>query len=208
MCCALRCSTSRLLDSPRIVDSVLWTRQIKMKSVVFLMCLVAHSLTAPVPESGSDEIAAQTHTSLQLMELYRMYNHLLQQGIAAPAPPQPQFDGFYQPGAAAPLNSDEAEDAEEAEEAEDAEEAEGAEGAEGAEVAQGAEGAEGTEPAAEEPTLDPTTTDPAAVSIDAPADPEVPLDYLLATNDLNVEFNVADGFDPATITESPLPYLP
>lgn len=116
--------------------------------------------------------------------------------------PNPQFDGFYKPGVATPLNSDEAEEAEEAEGDEGAEGGEGAEGAEGGEEAEGGEGgegtegAEGTEPAAEEPTSDPTNTDPAAGSIDAPADPEVPLDYLLATNTHNFEVNVADGFDP------------
>lgn len=91
--------------------------------------------------------------------------------------PKPQFDGFYQPGAAAPLNSDEAEEAEEA------------------------------EPAAEEPTPDPTATHLAAVSTDTPADPEIPLDYFPPTNAPDVQINVADGFDPATITKSPLSYF-
>lgn len=113
----------------------------------------------------------------------------------------PQFNEFYQPGDAAPLNSDEAEENEEAEVAEGAEGAEGAYGAEGAEGAYGAEGAEGSEPAAEELTID-----PAGSSTVAPVDHEVPHDYLLATDAPNIEVNVADSFDPAT--ESSLPYLP
>ncbi|XP_046698610.1 enamelin [Silurus meridionalis] len=165
-----------------------------MKLVVILVCLVAHSLTAPVPESDSDEIADQRHVSVQLMELYRLYERLLQQGIAAPAPPQ--LHGFYQPEAAAPLNSDEAEEAEEAE---------AAEGAAETEVANGSEGAE---PTAEEPIPDPTTADPAALPVHAPADPDVVLDYPLATDVPGVEVNVPDLYDPVTATESPPPYFP
>ncbi|KAI5620135.1 secretory calcium-binding phosphoprotein 5 precursor [Silurus asotus] len=113
-----------------------------------------------------------------------------------PQVPAGQLDGFYQPEAAAPLNSDEAEEAEEAE---------AAEGAAETEVANGSEGAE---PTAEEPIPDPTTADPAALPVDAPADPEVVLDYPLATDVSNIEVNVADLNDPVTATASPPPYFP
>lgn len=64
----------------------------------------------------------------------------------------------------------------------------------------GTEIAEGAKPAAEE-----LNTEPAAVFTDAPA--EVPLDYLMATSAPEVEVHATDGFDPATVTESPLSYL-
>ncbi|KAI5087587.1 secretory calcium-binding phosphoprotein 5 isoform X1 [Silurus meridionalis] len=114
----------------------------------------------------------------------------------APQQQPPTLHGFYQPEAAAPLNSDEAEEAEEAE---------AAEGAAETEVANGSEGAE---PTAEEPIPDPTTADPAALPVHAPADPDVVLDYPLATDVPGVEVNVPDLYDPVTATESPPPYFP
>ncbi|KAK1885683.1 D-alanine--D-alanine ligase [Dissostichus eleginoides] len=119
-----------------------------MKLVVFMMCLLATTLAAPVAESESNEekVAAHANEALRWMEMYRMYQ---QQGVvgnpflpaadapvdAAPAevaPPAPvaaadaseeenEDEGAAPKAAAAvgaPLNSDEEEEAEEVEAAE------------------------------------------------------------------------------------------
>ncbi|XP_042615731.1 uncharacterized protein LOC109095750 isoform X2 [Cyprinus carpio] len=56
-----------------------------MKAVAFLMCLLGSSIAAPAPDSDSNEQAIISHanTALQLMELYRMFGHLRQQGFGA-----------------------------------------------------------------------------------------------------------------------------
>ncbi|KTF80265.1 hypothetical protein cypCar_00011006 [Cyprinus carpio] len=123
-----------------------------MKAVAFLMCLLGSSIAAPAPDSDSNEQAIISHanTALQLMELYRMFGHLRQQGFGAvpigaqlPAQPQvspqaPQQGIFFNPtgdesdeeGAVEVVEDEDEDEEEEKEKKEETEEPEKEEGTE------------------------------------------------------------------------------
>ncbi|XP_062333368.1 enamelin [Osmerus eperlanus] len=72
-----------------------------MKPVVFLMCLLGSTFAAPAPESGSNEqVAAHANMALRMMEFYRMYGSLQQQGVGAAG--NPAFPAVPGNAAAAP----------------------------------------------------------------------------------------------------------
>ncbi|XP_003454248.1 enamelin [Oreochromis niloticus] len=54
------------------------TETVKMKQLVFFICLLVSTLAAPAPASESSEIAAHANEALRWMEMYRLYQ---QQGI-------------------------------------------------------------------------------------------------------------------------------
>ncbi|XP_037530853.1 enamelin [Nematolebias whitei] len=85
-----------------------------MKQSVFLMCLLATTFAAPVPDSeSSEQVSAHANEALRLMEIYRLYQ---QSGLAgnpfvpaANAPSRPVVSAVVAP---APLQAEEVSDEE------------------------------------------------------------------------------------------------